>query len=65
MIFPLSHVQAPILVFRNEIRMQLNYKAAIHNAQQLHCPLRVCVAQDICQGKPVEDLVLMKKLLAY
>ena len=23
----------------------------------------VCVAQDICQGKPVEDSVLIKKLL--
>ena len=41
----------------------MNYKAAIHNAQQLHYPLMVCVAQDTCQGKPVEDPLLLKKLL--
>ena len=63
MIFPLSHIQAPILVFRNEIRTQLNYKAAIHNAQQLHYPLMVRIAKDICQGKPVKDPVLIKKTI--
>ncbi|CAF1357853.1 unnamed protein product [Rotaria sordida] len=55
--------KAPILVFRNEVRTQLNNKAAIHNAAQLgHVPM-VCAAQDTCNGKPIEDPILIKKLL--
>ncbi|CAF0996432.1 unnamed protein product [Rotaria sordida] len=55
--------KAPVLVFRNEVRTQLNNKAAIHNAAQLgHVPI-VCVAQDTCNGKPIEDPILIKKLL--
>ncbi|CAF3917434.1 unnamed protein product [Rotaria sordida] len=55
--------KAPILVFRNEIQTQLNNKAAIHNAAQLgHVPM-VCVAQDTCNGKPIKDPILIKKLL--
>jgi ATP-dependent exoDNAse (exonuclease V) alpha subunit len=50
-------------VFRNEVRTQLNNKAAIQKAAQLEHGLMVCVAQDTCKGKPIEDLVLMKKLL--
>ncbi len=50
-------------MFRNEVRTQLNNKAAIHNAAQLACAPMVCVAQDICKGKPIEDPLLMKKLL--
>ena len=30
---------------------------------KLECALMVCVAQDTCQGKPIEDPVLVKKLL--
>ncbi|CAF4056340.1 unnamed protein product [Rotaria sp. Silwood2] len=55
--------KAPILVFRNEVRTQLNNKAAIHNAAQLGRVPMVCVAQDTCNGKPIEDPVLIKKLL--
>ncbi|CAM4986460.1 unnamed protein product, partial [Rotaria socialis] len=40
--------KAPILVFRNEVRTQLNHKAAIHKAVQLGCTPMVCVAQDTC-----------------
>ncbi|CAF4257085.1 unnamed protein product, partial [Rotaria sordida] len=54
---------APILVFRNEVRTQLNNKAAIHNAAQLGYVPMVCVAQDTCNGKPIEDPILLKKLL--
>ncbi len=50
-------------MFRNEVRTQLNYKAASHNAAQSGCALIVCVAQDTCKGKPVEDPILMKKFL--
>ncbi|CAF5026682.1 unnamed protein product, partial [Rotaria sp. Silwood1] len=50
--------QAPILVFRNEVRTQLNHKAAIHNATQSGNLPIVCVAQDTCKGKPIEDPTL-------
>ncbi|CAF4595371.1 unnamed protein product [Rotaria socialis] len=53
--------KAPILVFRNEVRTQLNHKAAIHKAAQLGCTPMVCVAQDTCNGKPIEDQMLIKK----
>ncbi|CAF1440299.1 unnamed protein product [Adineta ricciae] len=33
--------KAPILVFRNEIRTQINNKAAIHNATQIGHPLMI------------------------
>ncbi|CAF4318295.1 unnamed protein product [Rotaria magnacalcarata] len=55
--------KAPILVFRNEVRTQLNCKAAIHNTTQSGYTPIVCVAQDTCKGKPIEDPTLMKKLL--
>ena len=68
--FPLSRTifnslffQAPILVFRNEVRNHLNHKAVIHKAKQLGCPPMVCVAQDTCKGKPLEDPVLIRKML--
>jgi ATP-dependent exoDNAse (exonuclease V) alpha subunit len=41
----------------------LNNKAAIHKAAQTGQPLMVCVAQDTCKGKPIEDPTLVKKLL--
>ncbi|CAF5094704.1 unnamed protein product, partial [Rotaria sp. Silwood1] len=55
--------KAPTLVFRNEVRTQLNNKAAIRNAAQLGDVPMVCVAQDTCNGKPIEDPILIKKLL--
>ncbi|CAF1490868.1 unnamed protein product [Rotaria sordida] len=55
--------KAPILVFRNEVRTQLNYKAAVHNGKQLNHSLMVCVAQDTCKGRTIEDQTLIKKLL--
>ncbi|CAF4931276.1 unnamed protein product, partial [Rotaria sp. Silwood1] len=54
---------APILVFRNEVRTQLNNKAAIHKAVEMGQTLMVCVAQDTCKGKSIEDPTLIKKLL--
>jgi hypothetical protein len=50
-------------VFRNEIRTQLNPKAAVHNAAQTGCAPMVCVAQDFCKGQPIEDPSFVKKLL--
>ncbi|CAF3849693.1 unnamed protein product [Rotaria sp. Silwood1] len=55
--------QVPILVFRNEVRTQLNNKAAVYNAAQLNCTPMVCVAQDSCKGKQIEDPILLKKLI--
>ncbi|CAF3688147.1 unnamed protein product [Rotaria sp. Silwood1] len=54
---------APILVFRNEVRTQLNHKAVSHKAEQIGQAPIVCVAQDACKGKPIEDRALIKKLL--
>ncbi|CAF2613480.1 unnamed protein product [Rotaria sp. Silwood2] len=54
---------APILVFRNEVRTQLNNKAAIHKAAEIGQAPMICVAQDTCKGKSIEDPTLIKKLL--
>jgi len=45
------------------VRAHLNNKAAIHKAAQTGQRLMVCVAQDTCKGKPIEDPTLVKKLL--
>ena len=50
-------------MFRNEVRTQLNNKAAIHNATQIGLPPMLCIAQNTCKGKPIEDRILVKKLL--
>ncbi|CAF1464816.1 unnamed protein product, partial [Adineta ricciae] len=55
--------KAHFLVFRNEVRTQINNKAAIHNATQMGHSLMECVAQDTCKGKAIEDPILRKKLL--
>ncbi|CAF4412039.1 unnamed protein product, partial [Rotaria sp. Silwood2] len=46
---------APILVFRNEVRTYLNNKAVIYKATQIGQEPMVCVAQDTCKGKPIDD----------
>ena len=50
-------------MFQNEVRTQLNHKAPSHRAAQLGYTPVVCVAQDTCNGKPVEDQKPIKKLL--
>lgn len=45
------------------MRTQLNLKAAIHQAIQSGQSPLVCVAQDTCKGKSIEDPILVKKLL--
>ncbi|CAF1687856.1 unnamed protein product, partial [Adineta ricciae] len=52
--------KAPILMFRNEVRTLINNKAAIHNATQMGDPPMVCIAQDTCKGKAIEDPILRK-----
>jgi ATP-dependent DNA helicase PIF1 len=41
----------------------LNNKAAIQKATEMKQTLNVCVAQDSCRGKPIEDQTIIKKLL--
>jgi ATP-dependent exoDNAse (exonuclease V) alpha subunit len=41
----------------------VNNKAAIHKAVETGQALMVCVAQDSCKGKPIQDSRLVKKLL--
>ncbi|CAF3762439.1 unnamed protein product [Rotaria sp. Silwood1] len=53
--------KALILVFGNEVRTQLNHKAVNHKAEQVGQTPIVCVAQDTCKGKPIEDRALVKK----
>ncbi len=50
-------------MFRNEVRTQLNNKAAIHKATEMGQGPMVCVARDTCKGQPVEGPTLIKKLL--
>ena len=52
-----------MLVFRNDVRTQLNNKAVAHKAKLMGQSQIVCVAQDTCKGKPIEDATLIKKLL--
>lgn len=51
------------MVFRNEVRTQLNQKAVVHRATETNQKPFICVAQDTCQGKIIEDPLLRKKLL--
>ena len=46
------------------MRTQLNQKAVLHRATETKQKPFICVAQDTCQGKAIEDPILMKKLLA-
>lgn len=50
-------------MFRNEVRTQLNNKAAIYKTKEMQKTLHVCVAQDSCKGKLIDNSRLIKKLL--
>ena len=52
-----------MVVLRNEVRTQLNNKTVAHKAKLMGQSQIVCVAQDTCKGKPIEDPMLIKKLL--
>ncbi|CAF1272418.1 unnamed protein product [Rotaria sp. Silwood1] len=45
---------APILVYRNEIRTELNNRAVINKCKELNHPLIVCVAQDKTKSKKID-----------
>ncbi|CAF1518482.1 unnamed protein product [Rotaria sordida] len=46
---------APILVYRNEVRTELNNRAVINKCHELNYPLIVCLAQDRIKSEIVDD----------
>ncbi len=46
---------APILVYRNEIRTELNNRAVINKCHELNHPLVVCLAQDKTKSKIIDE----------
>ena len=55
--------QAPILVFRNTLRTQINNKAVINKAMEMGLTPIVCIAHDHIQGKHIEDPRLRTAIL--
>ncbi|CAF2058057.1 unnamed protein product [Rotaria magnacalcarata] len=55
--------EAPILVFRNTLRTQINNRAVLNKAMEMGLRPMVCVAQDYFQGKIIDDLRLRKTIL--
>ncbi|CAF1238010.1 unnamed protein product [Rotaria magnacalcarata] len=55
--------EAPILVFRNTLRTQINNRAVLNKAMEMGLRPMVCVAQDYFQGKLIDDLRLRKTIL--
>ncbi|CAF4567013.1 unnamed protein product [Rotaria sp. Silwood2] len=55
--------EAPILVFRNTLRTQINNRAVLNKAMEMRLRPMVCVAQDYFQGTIIEDLRLRKAIL--
>ena len=47
--------EAPILVYRNEIRTELNNRAVINKCHESNYPLIVCLAQDKVKSKIVNE----------
>ncbi|CAM4767450.1 unnamed protein product [Rotaria magnacalcarata] len=54
---------APILVFRNTFRTQINNRAVLNKAMEMGLRPMVCVAQDYFQEKIIGDLRLPKTFL--
>ncbi|CAF1405869.1 unnamed protein product [Rotaria magnacalcarata] len=55
--------EAPILVFRNTLRTQINNRAVLNKAMEMGLRPMVRVAQDYFQGKIIDDLRLRKTIL--
>jgi hypothetical protein len=54
---------APILVFRNQLRTEINNRAAVDKAKETGIPLIVIVAQDKIRSKSAQDDVIYERLL--
>ena len=65
----LSHIEpffildAPILVFRNALRTQINNRAVLNKAMKMGLRPVICVAQDYIKNVVVDDPRLRKALL--
>ncbi|CAF1289252.1 unnamed protein product [Adineta steineri] len=55
--------EAPILVFRNAVRTQINNRAVLNKAIELGVKPIVCVAQDYVRGAAIDDSRLRKAIL--
>ena len=53
----------PILVFRNQLRTEINNRAALDKAQEANIPLVVVIARDKIRSKILEDDVIYERLL--
>ncbi|CAF3379432.1 unnamed protein product [Rotaria socialis] len=51
--------EAPILVFRNTLRTQINNRAVLNKAMEMGLRPMVCVAQDYFQGKHLSAYLLL------
>ncbi|CAF4159872.1 unnamed protein product [Rotaria sordida] len=58
-----SFLGAPILVFRNTLRTQINNRAVLNKTMEMGLTPIVCIAQDYIQGKIVDDLQLRQAIL--
>ena len=54
---------APILVFRNQLRTKINNRAAVDKAKQTGISFVVVMARDKIRSKTVEDDVIYERLL--
>ena len=54
---------APILVFRNQLRTEINNRAAVDKAKEIGVPLIVVVAHDKIRSKSAQDDVIYERLL--
>jgi hypothetical protein len=54
---------APILVFRNQLRTEINNRAAVDKAKELGIPLVVVVAHDKIHSKSTQKDVIYERLL--
>ncbi|CAF3353729.1 unnamed protein product [Rotaria socialis] len=55
--------EAPILVFRNTLRTQINNRAVLNKAMEMGLRPMECAAQDYFHGKIIDDLRLRKTIL--
>ncbi|CAF1581467.1 unnamed protein product, partial [Rotaria magnacalcarata] len=55
--------EAPMLVFRNALRTQINNRALLNKTVEMKLTPVVCAAQDYIQGKQIEDPRLRNAIL--
>ncbi|CAF2819338.1 unnamed protein product [Rotaria sp. Silwood2] len=58
-----SWKEAPILVFRNALRTQINNRAVLNKAMEMKVRPIICLTQDYVKGTRIEDSQLRKAIL--